>query len=202
MARTSVNMSTSASALGYSKVTFVNGKTLLVTHVGHTNVISKLALKDVLVVPNILNNLLSISKLTTDNNVNDLFSQPHFYVQDQLTKQVLAQGRCENGLYILNTTPQALVVLSRVSPKASFELRHLRLGNVSYDTIYLLNKSGCLSLTSLLPNLLCVHRVKWPKVIIYLSLLMINVHLNLSILYIATYGDHSRSLPLRVFDTM
>lgn len=80
MTSSPVNMKTQAPAPGDVKVTFGNGKTLPVTHIGHTTILPKLALKDVLVVPKLTNNLLFVSKLTTDNFVDVLFSHPHFYV--------------------------------------------------------------------------------------------------------------------------
>ncbi|KAK1408669.1 hypothetical protein QVD17_40643 [Tagetes erecta] len=73
---------------------------------------------------------------------------------DRLTRRVMAQGRCDNGLYILDPAPQAFVAVSQ--NKASFELWHQRLGHVSYDTISTLNNDNCLFVTSLLPKpILC-----------------------------------------------
>lgn len=94
-----------------------------------------------MVVPNITKNLLSVSKLTEDNVVDVLSSYPHFFIQDRLTKQVLARGKGENGLYVLQTGHEAFVASTR-SPKASYEVWHTRLGHVSFDTIANLNKHG------------------------------------------------------------
>lgn len=68
-----------------------------------------------------------------------------------MLKKILAQGRYENDLYILSSNPHALLVASPL--KASFELWHLRLGHVSFETILLLNKMGSLFVTSILPKL-------------------------------------------------
>nr|GEU66827.1 hypothetical protein [Tanacetum cinerariifolium] len=108
--------------MGQANVTFGNGNNLPVSHIGHTTVNNNIQLCDVLVVPNLTKNLLSISKLTSDDLLDVLFSQPYFYIQDRLTKQVLAQGRCENGLYVLHLGPQALIADSPLKVKASFEL--------------------------------------------------------------------------------
>jgi hypothetical protein len=67
-----------------------------------------------------------------------------------MTRQVLAQVRYENGLYVLNPSHQAFVAVS--PKKASFELWHKRLGHVSFDTILRLNKEGYLCVTSILPK--------------------------------------------------
>ncbi|KAJ0781817.1 putative RNA-directed DNA polymerase [Helianthus annuus] len=71
---------------------------------------------------------------------------------DRKTKRVLAKGVCENGLYVLKDSPQALVATTGVSTRASYELWHARLGHVSFDSISLLNKLGVLSVTSVLPK--------------------------------------------------
>lgn len=63
---------------------------------------------------------------------------------------MLANGKCENGLYVLTLGSQAFVFESQL--KASFELWHLQLGHMSFDTILLLNKLGCLFVTSILPK--------------------------------------------------
>jgi hypothetical protein len=54
-------------------------------------------LKDVLVVPHMTKNLLSISRLTKDNSVDVLLSYPTFFIQDRLTKQVIAQKHVTMG---------------------------------------------------------------------------------------------------------
>ncbi|KAI3507180.1 hypothetical protein L1887_22027 [Cichorium endivia] len=137
---------------GPDKVVFGNGTTLPISHIGQSSLGDSIRLRDVLVVPAITKNLLSVSKLTSDNPLDVLFSHPHFYIQDRVTKRVLAQGRCEDGLYVLTSSPKALFASTKSSLKASFELWHARLGHVSFNTILLLNKLGRLSVTSLLPN--------------------------------------------------
>lgn len=94
------HMSTSSAAVshptsytGSSKVSFGNGNTLPISHIGYSSITNDVRLNDVLVVPKLTKNLLSISKLTRDNDVDVLFSHPLFYVQDRSTKRILAQGR-------------------------------------------------------------------------------------------------------------
>ncbi|KAD3068636.1 hypothetical protein E3N88_36516 [Mikania micrantha] len=147
MNQAATNLHKSAPFTGDAKVLFGNGNSLPVTHIGSHQLPNNISLNDVLVVPHLMNNLLSVSKLTKDNNLDVLFSQPSFYIQDRTTKQVLAQGRCEDGLYVLKSCPQAFNVIKN---KASFEIWHSRLGHVSYDTISMLNKLGCVNLTSIL----------------------------------------------------
>ena len=58
-----------------------------------------------LLVPDITKNLLSISKLTTDNNISVEFIGNVCYVEDSLKKQVLLKGIAEKGLYKLLLKP-------------------------------------------------------------------------------------------------
>ncbi|GJQ93839.1 retrovirus-related pol polyprotein from transposon RE1 [Tanacetum coccineum] len=48
---------------------------------------------------------------------------------DWETKQVITQGLCEDGLYVLRDTPMALAATVGVPRKASFKLWHNRLGH-------------------------------------------------------------------------
>ncbi|GJV61904.1 retrovirus-related pol polyprotein from transposon TNT 1-94 [Tanacetum coccineum] len=82
---------------------------------------------------------------TSDANLAQAFT-------DRASKQVIAQGRCEDGLYVLRDAPMALMATSGVSRQASFELWHNRLGHVSFDVISTLHKLGVLHVTSVLPK--------------------------------------------------
>ena len=76
-----------------------NGQGLPITHVGDafflfkssnsTHKHSPIALKDILLVPSITKNLLSISKLTTNNNLSVEFLGNVCFVKDSLKGQVL-----------------------------------------------------------------------------------------------------------------
>lgn len=61
-----------------SKVSFGGGNVLPISHIGRSMIHNNIKLRDVLVVPTITKNLFSISKLTTDNSMDVLFSQPQF----------------------------------------------------------------------------------------------------------------------------
>ena len=54
---------------GSNRVFFGNGTTLPVTHTRHTSLHGDIRLQDVLVVPKLAKNLLSVSKLTYDNGM-------------------------------------------------------------------------------------------------------------------------------------
>lgn len=77
------NVSYTAPNTGNMHVTFDNGQKLPLSHIGHSMLSNKLFLCDVLIIPHLTNNLLSISKLTKDHPVDVLFSQPFFYHSGQ-----------------------------------------------------------------------------------------------------------------------
>lgn len=140
MSSTTASITNPAPFPSNNKVFFGNGTALPISHTGHASLARDIHLRDVSFVPRLTKNVLSVSKLTHDNYLDVLFSHPHFYIQDQKTKQVLAQGQCNQGLYVLSTGPQALFASTKVALKAYFDLWHARFGHVSYDTISILNK--------------------------------------------------------------
>ena len=97
---------------------------MAITHIGDTfiyykhshsnakSIHTQIALKDILLVPSITKNLLSISKLTTDNNLTVEFFGDVCYVKDTLRGQVLLQGLAEKGLYKLLLKPSAQTLSS------------------------------------------------------------------------------------------
>ena len=153
MTPASSNVEAAMPYAGNSSVYFGNGHAAPISHVSKTSISPNISLLDVLVVPNLTKSLLSVSKLTQDNEVDVLFSNPIFRIQNRHTKETLAQGKRKNGLYVLEHGH--LAFLARLSSRrlhGSFELWHSRLGHVSYDIISNLRTLGCLSLSSVLPH--------------------------------------------------
>lgn len=70
---------------------FGNGNSSLISHIGNKSFSQDLKLSEALVVPNIIKNLISISKLTSDSPVDVLFS-------NRATKEIIARGKFENEL--------------------------------------------------------------------------------------------------------
>lgn len=67
-------------------------------------------LLDVLVVPRLTKNLLSISKLTSDLPFKVIFIDSSFVVvQNRVTNQVVATGRRDDGLYVLERGQAAFI---------------------------------------------------------------------------------------------
>ena len=136
-----------------------NGAFLPITHVGTLSPTPNINLSDVLVVPQLTKNLLSISKLTSDYPLSITFIDTSFLIQNRNTGKVVATGRRhKDGLYVLEHSQSAFISsLKNNSLRASYDVWHARLGHVSHFIISLLNKKGYLSVTSLLPSpKLCV----------------------------------------------
>ena len=78
---------------GNHKVLVGNGNVLPISHIGSHRFNSTLHLLDILVVPGLQKNLISISKLTRDFPVDAIFTNNSFLLQKRDTKEILAQGR-------------------------------------------------------------------------------------------------------------
>ena len=118
-----------------------NGASLPITHTGTLSSSSNFQLLDVLVVPRLTKNLLSISKLTSDFPLSVTFSHDNFIVQNRITGMAVAKGKRAGGLYVLECAHSAFVsVLRNKTLHASFELWHARLGHVNHSILSLLNK--------------------------------------------------------------
>ena len=89
---------------GSDKVLVGDGTGLEITHIGHTTLNTKhksLNLNQVLCVPNMKSNLLSVSKLCKTNNCSVEFFPSCFVVKDLNSGQALLQGPIKQDLYQL-----------------------------------------------------------------------------------------------------
>ncbi|KAK9726569.1 hypothetical protein RND81_05G223900 [Saponaria officinalis] len=84
------------------RITLPNGETTSVTHVGTMKLENGLILPRVLVVPEFHQNLLSVQRLTSDNNCAVTFLKDSCLVQDLKTKDIKKLGKTSNGLYYLD----------------------------------------------------------------------------------------------------
>jgi len=102
-----------------------------IDYVGHSTLrspSSDLHLNNILHVPKASKSLVSVNRLTRDNDVFLEFHPDHFSIKEQVMKRTLLSGRCEGRLYPLQSSPnkQALGVI-----KPSTSLWHHRLGHAS-----------------------------------------------------------------------
>jgi histone deacetylase 1/2 len=100
------NLSYSMPYNGQDQVMMGNGQGVSINSLGHSNIISprnpnvQLSLKDLLHVPTISKNLLSVSKFAQDNNVIFEFHPYTCFVKSQDSRQVLLEGTVgADGLY-------------------------------------------------------------------------------------------------------
>ena len=146
-------MSQKSDYYGGEQLRVGNGQGLNIHHIGSTNY-GSLALKNILHVPSITKNLLSIAKIISDNDVIVEFNSCFVFVKDKFSGKVLLQGKLEDGLYKVNFQggppishqPGSFVAISGqkknsphcfVSDLSSTQLWHFRLG---HPTSLILNK--------------------------------------------------------------
>jgi histone deacetylase 1/2 len=87
---------------GNDRVQVGNGAGLRISHTGYSTINTAAkshVLKNVLHVPNISKNLLSVHKLARDNGVFLDFHPYYFLIKDLVSRKTLLHGRCRGGLY-------------------------------------------------------------------------------------------------------
>jgi hypothetical protein len=115
---------------GRDHVHTTNGSGMQLRHVGQsslpTSKSTTLALNQVLHVPSVTYNLLSLHRLTKDNNVFCEIYTWYFLVKDRHTRDTLLRDRCRGGLYSLDDSPIKQVFSSL---RTSHDQWHCRLGH-------------------------------------------------------------------------
>jgi len=98
-----LNMS-SEEYTGADQIRVGNGSSLSITHTGSATLFvfcTQFLLQNLLLVPDICKNLLSVSKFTHDNNVFFEFHATHSLIKNCHTRSLLHQGPLKDGLYQL-----------------------------------------------------------------------------------------------------
>ncbi|KAJ0610987.1 putative RNA-directed DNA polymerase [Helianthus annuus] len=114
-----------------------NGKGLPILHIGYKKIFSPSKtyhLKNILHVPDIKQNLLSVQKFCFDNNVYFEFHSTFFCVKDTFTHHTLLTGPSNDGLYSIRfpfSQPVPKVAFS--ANKASTTTWHQRLGHPHFS---------------------------------------------------------------------
>ena len=112
---------------------------LQITHTGHSTInttAKNLVLKDVLHVPQISKDLLSIHKLAKDNGVFIEFHPYFFLIKDLVTERTLLRGRCRGGLYPIESSEISALKCAMFSSRVSKEQWHRRLGHPSSQVVH------------------------------------------------------------------
>ncbi|GKD32905.1 ribonuclease H-like domain-containing protein [Tanacetum coccineum] len=133
------NLHTSSLNRNFHSIIVKNGS-IPVTHSGHVQIPNSyrpLHLRNVLVTPNIIKNLVSVRKFTTNNKCSIDFDPYGFTVRDYHTRQTLL--RCDNtvDLYPLHVVASAFALLTN-----NHSLWHQRLGHLGDAVIQTLSSRG------------------------------------------------------------
>jgi histone deacetylase 1/2 len=127
-----------------SSILIGNGTSILVTSHGHSvlpTTASNFALNNVLVVPSIVQNLLSVRRFTRDNHVSIEFDAFGFSVKELPTGRVIHRCNSTEDLYTWQpSSPTASALVA-----ASSTLWHQRLGHPAPTVLARLNKNNLLS---------------------------------------------------------
>jgi hypothetical protein len=97
-----------------------------------------LALNDVLVVPHITKNLISVVKLTKDNSCVFGCCSSNFKIKDKHTGWIMAMGRKRQGLYTLDSGGAVAALTAVKSGKAPVDIWHQRLGHPHSKLLHVL----------------------------------------------------------------
>ena len=137
---------------GGEEVTIADGSALPISHTGTTYLktpSTSFTWNDVLYVPNLHKNLISVYCLCNTNNVSVEFFPAHFQVKDLSTGDRLLQGRTRDELYEWPVTNQNTISLfASPSPKTTYSSWHSRLDNPSLPILQTLVSQFSLPLSS------------------------------------------------------
>ncbi|CAA0809131.1 Unknown protein [Striga hermonthica] len=142
---------------GSDRVTVGNGDQLPITQSGSLFFSNSFYLRDVLVVPGMTKNLLSVSKLTSDLPVHVIFTDSSLRIQHKDSGNIIATGVRDSGLYRLDLAVKALAAHTSISRRASSAIWHSRLGHSSPAVLSTLVNLKLLSVTSGFPNRKILH---------------------------------------------
>ena len=124
---------------GGEEVTIADGSGLAISHTGSSTLSTptrSLALTDILYVPNIHKNLISVYRLCNANKVSIEFFPAHFQVKDLNTGARLLQGKTKDELYEWPVKPNNIISYSASpTPKTSLPSWHSRLGHPSFSVL-------------------------------------------------------------------
>jgi histone deacetylase 1/2 len=156
--------------MGSDQVHAANGIGMEIGHIGHSTLqspTSSLHLNNILHVPTASKSLVSVHRLSRDNNAYLEFYPDRFFVKEQQTKKILHTGRCEGGLYPFKSSfnKQGLGVT-----KLSSSLWHSRLGHPSTTTVHQVISQHNLPFVKDLNNPMCDacqqgkhHQLPYPR---------------------------------------
>jgi hypothetical protein len=130
-----------------SKVHLPNGENVPIVFTGTIKFSPDIILHNALYVPSFNINLISISRLTTDNNVGLFFLHTKCILQDLSKWRIIGLAEAESGLYHIHKPPdqstKCLPPRSLIkSCTVATDLWHLCLGHIPTSKITLLSKTN------------------------------------------------------------
>ena len=120
---------------GHDQIHTASGAGMNISRIGYSTVPTHnrdLKLNNILYVPQVTKNLVSVHKLATDNSAFLEFHPNFFVIKDQATKRPLLKGRCHKGLYPLPLTSSKQAY---GATRPSIEKWHSRLGHPSVPIV-------------------------------------------------------------------
>jgi transposase InsO family protein len=120
-----------------------NGNGLSIKHIGHAKIHSpnfSFNLFDVLHVPHIKKNLLSVHQFTKSTNTYFEFHPFNFFVKDRATRKILFHGLSNHGLYSIPPSsvinkPHIPAKMAMVGERTSLSSWHSRLGHPAFQVV-------------------------------------------------------------------
>jgi hypothetical protein len=145
-----------------------------ISHIGNSIIPTPLRdihLKQVLHVPTTSKNLVSIHRLTNDNNVSVEFHPFSFFIKDRVMRRVILRSRCRRGLYPLPSLEHSSSSRCALSVnKPPLSRWHGRLGHPSYVIVQKVLASNNLEFSKDFINGVCnayqqakSHQLPFPK---------------------------------------
>ncbi|KAL2923749.1 Retrovirus-related Pol polyprotein from transposon RE2, partial [Bienertia sinuspersici] len=86
-------------------INFPTGETTQISGIGEVRLSNDMVLSKVMLIPSFKHSLLSVQKLSKENNCKVTFHVGYCFIQDQDTSEVKGIGRAKNGLYYLINLP-------------------------------------------------------------------------------------------------
>ncbi|KAJ0852860.1 putative RNA-directed DNA polymerase [Helianthus annuus] len=138
-----------------------NGTSVKVLKIGDLKLTNEIVLRDVFYVPGYSVNLLSVYRLSKDNNVSVVFNDTSCLLQDSSSKRILMSGRQDCGLYFVGNSGNLMHTCFNSVIKSS--TWHSRLGHPSDQVLAVLKQTLNIQSSEHGPCDIC-HRAKQVRV--------------------------------------
>jgi hypothetical protein len=166
---------------------------------------NSLHLKNILHVPSASKNLLSVHRLTLDNDVFLEFHPFFFFIKDRVTRRILFKGPCYGGLYPLVPVTSGASKHAFITIKPSSSTWHRRLGHPSSFVVHQVLRKNNISFTPEINPYVCdscqlakSHQLPYPVSTVPLEQVFSDVwgpapvSVNKNLYYVSFIDDYSK----------